>query len=247
MMRPRPSALVKERPRALVTGGAVRLGRAIALTLADAGMDVAVAYHRSGRAARRTVQALRARGVHGVALRSDLADPNQARRLVADAARALGGLDVLVNNAAIFRRTPLPRTTPADFDRFLAVNLRGSFLTCQAAAAVMRRRGGHIINLGDAGTARVWPGYIPYALSKVGVMALTRYLAVSLRPFAIAVNCVAPGPVLRPRGFAPARWAALTRGLRASPDDVARAVLFFATCPPSITGQVLAVDDAQFA
>jgi NAD(P)-dependent dehydrogenase (short-subunit alcohol dehydrogenase family) len=246
-MRPRPSAPVKERARALVTGGAVRIGRAIALALADAGMDVAVAYHRSAPAARRTVRALRARGVRGVALAGDLADPEQARRLVTDAARALGGLDVLVNNAAIFGRTPFHRTAAADFDRFLAVNLRGSFLTCQAAAALMRRRGGHIVNLGDAGTGRAWPGYIPYALSKVGVTALTRYLAVTLRPYAIAVNCVAPGAVLRPRRFAPARWAALTRGLRARPEDVARAVLFFATCPPSITGQVLAVDDAQFA
>ena len=105
---------------ALVTGGAVRLGRAIAIALAEGGADVAVGYHRSSSAARATVRALEARGVRAVALRADLARPREAAALVTAAARGLGRLDVLVNNAGVFARTPVPRTTPAQFDHNLA-------------------------------------------------------------------------------------------------------------------------------
>src|SRR6266852_9013351 len=102
---PRAIGNGRERPRALVTGGAVRVGQAIALALARAGMDVAIGYHRSARAARRTARELQAAGARALALRADLADPGAARGLVRDAARRLGGLDVLVNNAAVFERT----------------------------------------------------------------------------------------------------------------------------------------------
>ena len=242
MMTPHGSQGVKKRgPRALVTGGAIRVGRAIALALARAGMDVAIGYHRSARQAASTVGEIEACGVRGVALRTDLAEPRAARRLVADAARALGGLDVLVNSAAVFVRTPLATTTPAQFDRLLDVNLRGVFFACQAAAPAMPP-GGHIVNIGDVGAERGWPSYMPYTISKAGVAALTRGLAVALRPRGIAVNCVAPGAVLRPVGFPLSRWKAVTRGRDVGPDDVAAAVLFFATCPPNVTGQILSVD-----
>ena len=231
----------RARRKALVTGGAVRVGRAIALTLARAGMDVAIGYHRSARAARATVREIERYGVRGAAVRANLGDPAAARRLVREAARRLGGLDVLVNSAAVFQRTPVPTTTPARYDRLLDVNLRGVFFCCQAAAAAMRR-GGHIVNIGDVGADRGWPGYIAYIASKAGVGALTRGLAAALRPRGIAVNCVAPGAVLRPVGFPLARWKAVTRGRETSVDDVAAAVQFFATCPRDITGQILKVD-----
>jgi NAD(P)-dependent dehydrogenase (short-subunit alcohol dehydrogenase family) len=248
-MTPQASGAVKKRasrarPRALVTGGAVRVGRAIALVLARVGMDVAIGYHRSAREARRTVREIERHGARGVALSADLADPAAARRLVRDAAHALGGLDVLVNSAAVFDRTPFATITPARYDRILDLNLRGVFFACQAAAATMRR-GGHIVNIGDVGADRGWPGYIPYTASKAGIAALTRGLAVALRAQRIAVNCVAPGAVLRPVGFPRARWKALTRGHEGSPEDVAAAVHFFATCPRYITGQVLRVDGGQ--
>jgi NAD(P)-dependent dehydrogenase (short-subunit alcohol dehydrogenase family) len=232
------------RPRALVTGGAVRVGQAMALALARAGMDVAIGYHRSAREARRTVREIERHGARGVAIRADLADPAAAGGLVRDAAGTLGGLEVLVNSAAVFYRTPFATTTPAQYDRILAVNLRGVFFACQAAAATMRR-GGHIVNIGDVGADRAWPGFVPYTISKAGVAALTRGLAVALRAQRIAVNCVAPGAVLRPPGFPLARWKALTRGHEGRPEDVAAAVCFFATCPRYITGQVLRVDGAQ--
>src|SRR3989442_981260 len=116
-----------------------------------------------------------------------------------------------------------------------------------AAARAMRRHGGHIVNVGDVGATKGWPDYIPYTLSKAGIVALTRGLATALRPLGIAVNCVAPGAVLRPRSVSPARWRRLTRGHAGSPEDVAAAVRFFATCPCYITGQVLGVDGGEGA
>jgi NAD(P)-dependent dehydrogenase (short-subunit alcohol dehydrogenase family) len=236
------SGRVKKPVRALVTGGAIRLGRGIALALGAAGMDVAIGYYHSTSEARRTLAALEALDVRGIAIRADLRDAAAARGLVERAATALGGLDVLVNNAAVFHRTPFLTTTPAAYDELLDLNLRAPFFCAQAAAGVMGRGGGHIVNLGDVASDRLLPGHIPYLLAKVGIAALTRSLAAALRSRRIAVNCVAPGAVLRPPGFPEARWRALTRGRTTSVDDVARAVRFFATCPRSITGQTLCVD-----
>src|SRR5262245_13147917 len=241
------SRTIKKRPRALVTGGAVRVGQAIALALARAGMDVAIAYHRSATAARATRGALEALGARAVMLRADLAPPAAAQRIVRDAAVALGGLDVLVNNAAVFAPTPFGTVTQATYDRFLDLNLRGAFFCAQEAAALMRRGGGHIVNIADVAVRKTWPSYIPYTLSKAGVVALTRGLAVALRSRRIAVNCVAPGAVLTPDAFSAARWRAVTRGHEGSAEDVAAAVVFFATCPAYITGQILGVDGGETA
>ena len=252
-MRPHGMGQVKELAgaSALVTGGAVRIGRAIALGLAQAGADVAIGYHRSARAARATGRDLSALGVKTAAIRADLAKPAEAGRLVREAARRLGRLDILVNNAAIFARTPLTSVTPAQFDRFIAVNLRGAFFCAQAAARIMRRRGrGRIINIVDVGALRAWPGHIPYGVSKAGLVMLTRSLAVALAP-TIQVNAVGPGVVLLPERW-PAQAVARLRhripmGRQGTPADVVRAVHFFATCPEYITGQVLYVDGGTTA
>jgi len=227
--------------RALVTGGAIRVGRAIALALGDAGFDVAIAFHRSATDARRTVAELRRRGATAAAIRADLRDPRAARMLVRAAARALGGLDVLVNSAALFYKTPIASATRAQWDQLLDLNLRGAFFCTQAAVARMTG-GGHVINVGDVITRLARPGWAAYTASKAGIEALTRTLAVELRTRRIAVNCVAPGAVLKPEWLPPARWRAITHGHAGSVADVAAAVVFFATCPPYITGQVLAVD-----
>jgi 3-oxoacyl-[acyl-carrier protein] reductase/pteridine reductase len=239
-----PPTAGKKRRRALVTGGAVRVGRAIAVALAGMGMDVAIGYHRSAAEAARTVRAIEAHGVRGVAIRANLADPAGGRALVDRAARALGGLDVLVNSAAVFIRTPLRTTTIEQWDHLIDLNLRGAFVCAQAAARVMRR-GGCIVNIGDAGADRAWPGYIPYTVSKAGIAALTRGLAAALRPAGIAVNCVAPGVVLRPPGFSLARWKKLTGAFPPTLDDVAAAVVYFASSPSGVTGQVLDVDGGR--
>jgi pteridine reductase len=251
-MRPHGRNQVKQlRGRAaLVTGGGVRLGRTIALALAGEGCDVAIGYHRSRAAARATLGELRALGVRAAAIRADLADPAQARRLVAEARGVLGRLDILVNNAALFYRTPLASVTRAQFDRLMAVNLRGPFFCCQAAVRAMGRRGGRIINIADVGAVRAWPGYIPYTVSKAALVALTRSLAVALAP-RIQVNAIGPGPVLLPEGF-PRQTRARIRtripmGREGEPRDVAEAVRFFATCPSHITGQILFVDGGDSA
>ena len=225
------------RGRALVTGGAVRLGRAIAVGLADAGFDVVIGYHRSAAAARATVRDLRGRGVRALAVRADLREPAAGRRLVNTAARAHGGLDVLVNNAAAFARTPLARATLADWNAQVDVNLRAPFLCIQAAAPLMRR-GGRIVNVADAWSRGAPSGWSAYAASKAGLEALTRVLAVELRPRRIAVNGIAPGPVLKPTHLPPARWRAITRGRTARVADVVAAVVRFAKGSPTVTGQV---------
>ena len=235
---------------AIVTGGAVRLGRAISLELARAGFDVAVNYHRSPAAARATAQAIAALGARAVSIRADVARPAQARGLVAETVRRLGRLDLLVNNAGVFWRTPWDTVTPADFDRFIAVNVKGAFFCSQAAARAMGRRGGRIVNLADVGALRAWPGYIPYAIFKAGVVMLTRGLAAALAP-RIQVNAVGPGAVLLPEDFpreATKRLEArIPMGRLGHPDDVAAAVRFFATCPAYITGQILYVDGGATA
>jgi NAD(P)-dependent dehydrogenase (short-subunit alcohol dehydrogenase family) len=210
-------------------------------------MDVAIGYHRSAREAHGTVRELEACGVRGVAIRGDLAEPVQARQLVRQATKTLGGLEVLVNNAAVFSRTPFATISPAQFDAILDVNLRGAFFCAQAAVTRMGGGGGHIVNIADVAVEKTWPGYIPYTLSKAGLVALTRSLAVTLRARGIAVNCVAPGAVLKPRWMSRAHWTAVTRGHEGTAGDVASAVLFFATCPRYITGQTLGVDGGETA
>jgi NAD(P)-dependent dehydrogenase (short-subunit alcohol dehydrogenase family) len=246
-MRPHAPERVKKLTGsvALVTGGAARVGRAIAIALAREGADVAIGYLSSGAAARQTERDLRAEGVRAVALRADLTGAAGAKRLVAQAVRRLGRLDILVNNAAIFFRSPFLEVTPAQFDRLIAVNLRAAFFCAQAAARAMSRRGGRIINIADIGAVRAWPGYVPYGISKAGVLMLTKGLAAALAP-AIQVNAVGPGVVLLPDGFPRLSRRRIVERIpmrrRGEPADVAAAVCFFATCPDYITGQVLFVD-----
>ncbi len=251
-MRPQGSGQVNELAGkvALVTGGAVRVGRAIALALAGAGCDVAIGYRSSGAAARATVAELLRLGVRTIALRADIADPAAARGLVTAPVRRRGRLDLRVNNAAVFSRTPVATTTPAQFDRFIAVNLKGAFFCAQAAARAMERRGGRIVNIADVSAVRAWPSYVPYAISKAGILMLTKGLAAALAP-RIQVNAVGPGVVLLPDGFPrnSARRLAARIPMRrhGCPEDVAAAVRFFATCPDYITGQVLFVDGGATA
>ena len=208
-------------------------------------MDVAIHYHGSAAAARVTAREADARGVRVVTLQADLRRRGAPARLVADAARALGGVDVLVNSAAVFRRRPLGGITATEWDATLALNLRAPFLCAQAAARTMRR-GGHIVNIVDVAVTRTWTGYIPYTVAKSGLVTLTRLLAAALRPRRIAVNCVAPGLVLRPRGFSRARWRRLTRGTAPrTAQDVAAAVVMLATCAPDVTGRTVVVDGAR--
>ncbi|MBI4577549.1 MAG: SDR family oxidoreductase [Planctomycetes bacterium] len=225
---------------ALVTGGARRVGAAIARELAARGARLAIHYHRSEPAARALAAEL-----GGVAVCADQTDAAQVERALGEAWDALGSLDLVVANAATFRRTPLDGLSEADFDEQVGVNLKGPFLWCLAAGRRMKARGaGCLVNVSCASTRRPWADHVPYAAAKAGVEGMTLALARALAP-AVRVNAVAPGPVLLPEGSdgaQAARAAAATLlGRVGRPEDVARAVAFLAESP-YITGQVLAVD-----
>jgi len=234
----------------LVTGAARRVGRAIALALAARGARVAVHYHRRRREAGRLAAELRAGfGRDSVAVRADLSDVREVRRLAEAVARRFGAVHVLVNNASVYLRTPFAQATPADWDRHLDVNLRAAFFLSQAVAPHMRRAGeGRIINVADWSAARPWADRIPYCVSKAGLLCLTRALAKELAP-GITVNAIMPGPVLPPEGAslrqarAEARATLLKRLGR--PEDVALAVLFLIEAGDYVTGAAIPVDGGR--
>ncbi len=229
---------------ALVTGGAHRVGRALALALARAGCDVAVHYHSSADAAARTVHEIQALGRRAVALHADLACADAAAPLVEQCVAALGGLDILVNSAALFERAPVAAIDAAAWDRVQAVNLRAPFLLSRAAAPHLARRGGTIVNITDLSAFQPWPSYAHHAVSKAGLAHLTRVLARALAP-AVRVNAIAPGTVLPPAGDAEAesadRRVLATAG---TPADVERALLYLVQSP-FVTGEVLVVDGGR--
>lgn len=231
------------RRRALVTGGAVRVGRAIGIALAEAGYDVAVHYATSAQAAAEAEAAIRKRGRQTCVLQADLTDPGEAENLPVRAASGLGSLDLLVNNAAIFPHGRPEEISIADWDRLFALNARAPFLCARGAAAIMPP-GGSIVNIADAGAAEGWPGYAPYLATKAALVSLTRSLARAWAP-RIRVNAVAPGPVMLPEGWGAEEHAAaaertvLKRVGR--PEDVATAVLYLDRAN-YVTGEVIYVD-----
>lgn len=228
--------------RALVTGGAVRLGRAVALELAAAGLDVVLHYHRSREEAEETVAHLRARGVEAHAVRADLGDPEAAEGLVPAVVAEHGPLDVLVASASIFPADGFAGHRRADLLANLQVNALAPLALCRAFAA--QGRPGLVVNLLDTRITDYDPSHFSYGLSKKLLGALTRDLALELAP-RIRVNGVAPGLVLPPPGmdgaYLAARAASVPLARHGGPGDVARAVRFILESP-FVTGQVLFVD-----
>ncbi len=234
---------------ALVTGAGRRLGKAIALALAERGAHVAVHYCHSEAGAQDTVAHIRAMGRRAAAIRADQADPAQIRAAVRQAEDALGPIDVLVNSAAIFERAPFLDSDEAGWDRHMNVNLRGPYVFSLAASQGMRERGrGKIVNIVDTAAERPWPGYLAYSVSKAGLAALTRGMARALAP-EVQVNGVAPGVILPPE-----EWTEdeLAKALRQVPmkkagaaEDVAAAVCFLVEGPDYITGAILPVDGGR--
>jgi pteridine reductase len=225
--------------QALVTGAARRLGRAIALELHRAGARVAVHYRSSRKEAEETAALLGGAPL----IQGDQA--KEPERIVQDAARALGGLDVLVCSAAQFEQVASDQLPRPQFEAMLAANLTGPFYLMQAALPLLRASGGSIVTLLDVcGTTQVWKGYAHYAASKAGLAALTRLLALEWAP-QVRVNGVAPGAVLPSTGLDAGRLAKrIPLGRIGTPEDVARAVLFLAR-EPFITGEILTVDGGR--
>ncbi|MGK4585877.1 SDR family oxidoreductase [Kitasatospora sp. HPMI-4] len=238
---------------ALVTGGSRGIGAATALRLAREGADVAVTYVRGKEEAEDVVRAVEALGRRAVALRADSADAQEAADAVERAAEALGGLDILVNNAAVGLIAPLESVSVADVDRVLAVNVRGVYLTAQAAAARMER-GGRIITVGSCLTQRVLgPGSTLYAMSKSALVGLTRALARELGPRGITANIVHPGPIdtdMNPADgpFASGQAAMTAVGRFGTAEEVASVVAYLSGREAAyVTGAEFAVDGGHAA
>jgi pteridine reductase len=233
-----------------VTGGAKRLGAAMARRLHAAGASVVVHYHRSREAADQLVAELHAvRAGSTLAVRGDLNDVDCLPALVARAVERFGRIDVLINNASTFYPTPVGTITAAQFDDLIGTNLRAPLFLSQAAAPALRETRGLIINMVDIHARRPLRAHPVYSAAKAGLVMLTKSLARELGP-EVRVNGIAPGPVLWPerdldeslKTEIVAKTALKRSG---SPEDIARTALFLATEAPYITGQVIAVDGGR--
>ncbi len=238
-----------------MTGAAKRIGRAIAFALGRRGARVAVHYGGSREAAATTVEELGAAGVEARAFQADLAQPAGIERLFEEVAAWSDGLDVLVNNAASFRRVPFDETTVEEWDRVQAVNLRAPFLCSQRAARLMRRSerpggvAGLIVNITDLSALGVWRDYSAHSVSKAGVIQLTRVSAWELAPD-VRVNAIAPGAILPEPGLDPASREWLERGREVptgrvgDPGQIADTVVFLAE-NEFLNGAILPVDGGE--
>jgi 3-oxoacyl-[acyl-carrier protein] reductase/pteridine reductase len=228
---------------AVVTGAAKRIGRALALSLAEAGANVAVTYRESEAEARQTVSDMEALGVEAIALQMDIRVPEQVRSGVEAAARRFGRLDILVNNAGRYETAALESITVEQWDSMFDTNTRGPFLAAQAAHPWLKAARGRIINIGSLGGMHPWPTHAHYSTSKAALHMLTRTMSRAFAP-EISVNCVAPGMIVN--GEVGAEYEQFARRTpmqrNGTAQDVAAAVLFFATGPHFITGQILSVD-----
>lgn len=232
---------------ALVTGGAKRLGRAIAMKLAEEGADIVIHFHESQREASETVAQIKELGRRCVAIQADLTEIADIKKLFADAGKQFGRLDVLINSAANFIQTDFAATTETVWDASLDTNLKSPFFCSQAAAPLLKKSGkGVIINLSDMGGILVWADFLPHSIAKAGIIHLTKGLAKALAPD-IRVNAIAPGTITMPGD--PAAWeedfirrAPLRR--TGTPEDITDAVLFLVRSE-FITGQILVIDGGR--
>lgn len=232
---------------ALVTGAAKRLGRVVALRLADEGADVAIHYGKSASEAREVVSEIEKRGQRAASFSADLTSVPAIQRLFDDATRHFGRLDILVNSAANFLETKFGETSESVWDASLDANLKAPFFCSQAAAPHLAQSGrGVIINFSDIGGLLGWREFLPHSISKAGVIVLTRILAKELAP-KVRVNAIAPGTISMP-GDPPQleadyiRRAPLRRAGR--PEEVADAAIYLITAE-FITGQVLVLDGGR--
>ena len=233
---------------ALVTGAGVRVGRAIALTLAGAGADVAVHYRSSASEAEEVAVAILSLGRRSVAVQADLAVPEECRRAVREAVTALGPLDLLVHSASNFLRAGLEDTGEDLWDRAMDLNARAGLLLARASAEMLRTRRGRVVLISDFLARAPARNFLAHSVSTAAVEGLVRALAVELAP-EVLVNGVAPGTVLVPEGTTPEEAEKLARRVplrrNGDPEDVARTVLFLCAGPDFITGQVIAVDGGK--
>jgi NAD(P)-dependent dehydrogenase (short-subunit alcohol dehydrogenase family) len=230
---------------ALITGGAHRIGREIALELAAAGADICLTYRKSKTDADETTRLIQETGRRSIAIECDVRSEDSIRLAVTACLKSQNRLDLLINNAAIFESAPLDRLSLEQWDNIFATNTRGPFLVSREALPHLRTAGGRIINIGSLGGIRPWVDHAHYCASKAALHMLTLAMAKAFAP-AVAVNCVAPGWIDLGESetrSAAKRFAAKTPMQKnGSGKDVAQAVAFFATTTTFITGQILTVD-----
>jgi NAD(P)-dependent dehydrogenase (short-subunit alcohol dehydrogenase family) len=240
---------IVERPlagkAALITGAAKRLGRASALALAQAGADVAITFLRSQREAQHTVIDLASYGIRAFALQCDVTSEKSVRAMVRGAVRELGGIDLLINNAANYETVEFEDITLAQWDAIFASNTRGPFLVTREALKHLRERRGKVINMGSLGGLQPWPTHAHYCSSKAALHMLTKVMAKALAP-EIAVNAVAPGMIdlgeKAAKSFMKKMASQTPMKRNGTGEEIAAAVRFFAEAPHFITGQILTVD-----
>jgi 3-oxoacyl-[acyl-carrier protein] reductase/pteridine reductase len=233
---------------ALVTGGAIRVGRAIALALAGAGADIVINYNSSDTEARKTEADIVALGRRALACKADVSKADQVQAMVDAAIEKFGRLDVLVNSASLWKETPWPETSEADWDLLHGISAKGAFLCSMAAAPHLAARGdGAIVNIVDLSAIVPFPGFLPHSAAKAALLNLTYSLAMELAP-AVRVNAVAPGAVLPPPGYTEEQLALAQKTTLlkrwGTAEDVARTVVFLAESP-YITGALIPVDGGE--
>jgi glucose 1-dehydrogenase len=239
--------------KALVTGSSKGIGRGIALRLAQEGADVVVNYNSDPQGAEEALAEIRGLGRRAASLKANLGDVGDVQRLVAESADALGGLDVLVNNAGIEKHAAFQDVTERDFDAVLDVNLKGVFFATQAFVRqrVAANLPGKVINISSVHEEMAFPNFAAYCASKGGVRMLTRTLAVELGPLGITINNIAPGAIETPINSAllndPVKLKSLVGqiplGRLGKPADVAGLAVFLASCDSGyVTGTTYVVD-----
>lgn len=235
---------------ALVTGAAHRVGRAIALELAKEGADVVVHYGASAAAAQETAAEIRALGRNVLLHQADMGSWPAAEALGAAALAWQGRIDLLINSAATFNTSGLLDATEADFDMAFDVNVKGAYALSRVIGRAMLGYDSvsNIVNIVDEGAFYPWKGYVPHAMSKAALLAMTRAQALNLGP-QVRVNAICPGPILKPPDYSEERWQALrsTNPLHAigSAEQVAETVIFLTTGPQFINGDCIMLDGGR--
>jgi pteridine reductase len=235
---------------AIVTGAGKRVGREIALGLARRGANVVVHYNTSASAARKVVAEIKALGVDAIAVRANQSNARQVRAAVSKAIQHFGAIHILINSAAVYAKTPFDKLNEQSWDLHIDANLKGPFLFALEVGRHMQKKklAGKIVNFADWAAFRPYRHYLPYVVSKAGVVCLTKALAKELAP-RVQVNAVAPGPVLLPPDFSETakRKIIETTVVKriGSPADIVNAVLFLLEGSDFITGHTLVVDGGR--
>lgn len=233
----------------VVTGGAIRVGRHVAGRLAERGANIVVNYRTSAREAEGAVAEFRGQGVGSLAVQADVSTHAGVQAILDAATGEFGSVEVLINNASIYAPTPFDELDEADFDRNIAVNLKGPYLGCWLFGRHMQAQGrGKIVNVADWAVERPYVNYAPYFVAKGGVVALTRVMAKELAP-AVQVNAVAPGPILMPADFDQETIRAVEQatplGRIGDPEDIAQTILYLVEGTDFVTGAVIPVDGGR--